>query len=562
MGDNHVENDICSILLKNEKELGNIVYLKQPKEGVWYHYTWREVVEQARKVRTFLYQSGLKSGDKVAIISKNCAEWLITDFGIALANMVSVPLFPNQSRENIEFIFKHAEVRFVFIGKLDNPKEVMRRIPDHYPSLAYDYHQLATDFQWQDLLACEPAQDFKLPEPQDLYTIIYTSGTTGNPKGAVYDHGRMANFLEIVIKDVTPRLPDLDKHHFVSYLPLAHVFERANVQITSLKLPSDISFLESQAKFSDNLQEIKPTIFQAVPRVWGLFKKKIESKLPPHKLNLLLKIPLISWLVKRKIIKTLGFDRLAMPISGASHLPVEVLEFFHKLGIIIVEGYGQTECLAYCTVNNKEHVRKSYVGPPRLGITIKKAKEDELLVKASFVMNGYYKDEAATRECFTEEGWLRTGDAVEIDEMQRVKILGRLSDTFKNQKGEFVHPVRAEEAFDRDNDIDYLCLIGQGLPGNILIVNLSEEGRRAEPAVLEEHLKIRMGNANRCLHEFDKIASILVVDEEWNIDNNLITPTLKVKRRFVFEKYKDMLHEAFTKAEKIVWQDSLRTRHE
>lgn len=561
MLENIRDGDLCSSLLKNEQEKGGQLYLKQPKEGQWHEFSWREVVEQARKIRTFLYEKGLKKGDKVAIISKNCAEWFITDFGIALANMVSVPLFPNQSQENIEFIFNHADVKFVFIGKLDKPKEMMQRIPKNYPSLAYDYHRLDTDYQWQEVLACEPAQAFELPEPEDLYTIIYTSGTTGNPKGAVYDHLRIANLLSVVGKDIQSRIPDVDFIHFVSYLPLAHVFERGNVELASIKLPCDVSFLESQAKFGETMQEICPTVFAGVPRIWSMFKKKIEAKLPEKKLNILLKIPVLSSLIKRKIKRALGFQRTQAFVCGASHVPVDVLHFFKKLGINILEGYGQTESLAYATLTHEETIRQSYVGEPRQGVKIKVGEGDELLLHTDFLMKAYHKDPQATKEMLNEQGWLKTGDIVHVDEKQRVRILGRLSDTFKNQKGEFVHPVRVEETFERDDDIEYLCLVGQGLPGNLLIVNLSEEGKKVDRALLEDHLKTRMGNANRLLHEFDKIASILVVNEEWNIDNNLITPTFKVKRRFIIAKYQNILQQAFDNKEKVVWEDILRSKN-
>lgn len=554
MNTTNMEYSVCHLLLKNERERGEEIYLRQPYEGHWYELTWKEVMQKARQVAAFLSEKGLKRGDHVAIISKNCAEWFIADYGIALAGMVNIPLFSNQNQENIEYILHHGEVKLVFVGKLDNPQQIRRYIPDSYKTVSFGYHEdLSVDYQWRDILASEPLKDIIPPQPDDLYTIIYSSGTSATPKGAMYTHQLVANYLALYCEDIK-RISDVEHYRLLSYLPLAHVYERSAIQLGSLTISCTVSFVESLEKFADNLREVQPTLFTAVPRIWGVFKHKIEQKIPAKKLNILLKIPLLSSLIKKKIRSQLGLKECTNCFSGASHLPTEIADFFEKLDIIIQEGYGQTENMAYATFSELENNRKGYVGSPRLGVEIKLGEEKELLMRSDCLMKGYFKDEEKSKETFTEDWWLKTGDIVEIDEKNRVKILGRLSEVFKNQKGEFINPVPIEKAFGASDFIEHLCLVGKELPHNIMLVNLSEEGKKADKEDVKESFKKRMRSVNSKLRSYEKISHVLVISDEWSIDNNFLTPTLKVKRRTVESEYDEAIKNTVKENHKaVVW---------
>jgi len=545
---------LCELLLKNEKEKANSVYLKQPYKRQWFELTWSETIKKARRVAAFLLNNGYKRGDHIAIISKNCAEWLIADFGIALAGMVSVPLFSNQNQDNIEYILDHGEIKLVFVGKLDHHQRIRGYIPPKYPTVNFGYHDdLDTDHHWNDLMTVEPLTQIVRPEPNDLYTIIYSSGTSGTPKGAMYDHQRIANYLALYAEDIK-RISDLDHYRLISYLPLAHVYERSAIQLGSIVISSTVYFVESLDLFADNLRDAKPTLFAAVPRIWGVFQQKIEQKLSPKVLQFLLYIPFVSSYIKNKIRHELGLSECTNCFSGASQLPIEISTFFERLGIIIQEGYGQTENMAYATFSELDNNRKGYVGSPRLGVYIKKGDENELLMKSDCLMNGYFKQEEASKKSFTKDGWLKTGDIVEIDSQERVKILGRLSEVFKNQKGEFIHPTPIEKNFSEDGYIDYLCLIGQGLPVNVMVVNLSDDGKKASRELVTQALKRRMKKVNSELQSYEKIGHVLVITDEWTTDNNLITPTLKIKRRVVAEKYESLIKKALDENQSVIWQ--------
>ena len=545
---------VSHYLVEHEQKRPNNIYLRQPKGGVWHEYTWAETLRQARQVAQFLKGLGLKKGAHIAIFSKNCAEWFIADFGITLANMVNVPLFPNQREESIRYVLEHAEVKLVFAGKLDNHLETLNNIPKDIPTVDFGYYKdIKTTHRFADIIKGEVLEDIAFPEKEDLYTIIYSSGTSGKPKGAMYTHEAIAEYLNLFPKDLN-RVAELDHYRLLSYLPLAHVYERSAIQLGSICIPSDVSFVESLDTFAKNLRDVKPTLFAAVPRIWDVFQHKIEQKLSPTLLNILLKIPFLSGFIKHKIKTELGFENCVGFFSGASHLPVSIWNFFDKLDIPIQEGYGQTENIAYATLSMRATRKPRYVGIPRLGVEIKSGEKNELLMKSPCLMKGYFKDEKATHGAIIE-GWLRTGDIVEIDDMQRVKIIGRLSEKFKNLKGEFISPLPIEKEFATNDWIENLCLVGKELASNVLLVDLSQKARKLPKEEVKPYLQERLHKTNQTLKSYEKISHVLVVQENWTPENNFLTPTLKVKRREVEERYRDFIQKAIDKNNAVVFEE-------
>lgn len=550
-----MENSLYKLLLKNEKERSNDIYLRQPRRGIWHELTWGDVISQARKIAAFLQEIGLKKGSHVSIISKNCVEWFITDFGLCLAGMVSVPLFPNQSEESIQYVLKHADIELVFVGKLDDHLKVRQYIPRQYQTAGFDYYQdMDVNYTWQQIMEKQPLVDINEPDPDDLYTIIYSSGTAGAPKGAMYTHQIIANFFTLFLDDIV-RIRALDHYTFISYLPLAHVFERSTIALGSVILPADVSFIESLDKFQDNLRKIKPVFFTAVPRIWSVFQQKIEQKISPVYLDLLLKIPFISLLIKRKIKRNLGFEHCVNFFSGASQLPTSIYKFFEKIGILIQEGYGQTENIAYATFSLLDEIRPGYVGTPRVGVDIKLGENRELLIYSPCLMSGYYKDQQDTNAMFTADGWLKTGDIGELDSKGRVKIINRISEIYKNQSGEFVSPTQIEKKFLANQDIEQMCLVGRGLPRNILIITLTKEARlRKNHEELNNTLQSQLSTINNKLAKFEKISHIIIAKDDWSTSNDLLTPTLKVKRIAVAEYYSDLIQKVMEQHHKVIWE--------
>lgn len=554
MSDDEKGHSLFKWLLKNEKERAHHVYLRQPCGGVWHEFTWSETMQQARKVAAFLQKVGLKKGDHISIVSKNCAEWFIIDFGVFLAGMVLVPLFPNQNKETNQYILEHAEVKLVFVGKLDNHKTARSYIPEKYSTINMGYHKdLQTDYTWSDVLAAEPLLDLEEPSPEDLFTIVYTSGTSGTPKGAMYTNKALTNYLNIFLDDIS-RLGKINHYKLISFLPLAHVYERMVLELSSTSFSSDISFIESSETFTKNLREIKPTVFTAVPKIWGTFQKKIEQKIHPNRFKILLKIPFISSLIKKKIVKSLGLDSTLFFVSGAAHLPSSIISFFEKLDIKIIEAYGQTEDLCYCTMALPNERPYGYVGTPRLEVQVQLGENSELLVYSPCLMKGYFKEEEATKNAFTEEGWLRTGDIAEIDSNNRIKIIGRLVDKFKNQTGEFVSPATVEKLFAYNPVIEQVCLVGKGLPSNVMLVTLNEAVDVSDKIEINGLLEEIVNHVNSKLQKHEKVSHMIVAKELWTTDNNMLTPTLKVKRKFIEQYYQDLIQKVLHKKNIVEWE--------
>lgn len=546
---------LCEQLLQKEKTCGDQVYLRQPYEGKWVELTWGEVIHQARQVASLLINAGLKRGDCVSIFSKNCAEWLIADFGVTLAGMVNVPLFPNQNKQTIEFILNHAEVKLVFIGKLDAHNRTRNYIPETIPTINFPYHkQLSTTYQWDDVLNSKALQEVVCPEPAEMYTIIYSSGTTGDPKGIVFTHESVSRYMDTLLADLKRLVPIDKKHHLLSYLPLAHVYERSTVQLASLVIDSDVAFVESLERFSKNLQEVQPTLFTAVPRIWSMFKQKIEQQIEKKKIGWLLRVPVISKIVKQKIKKELGLARCSLCVSGAAHLPSAVVDFFKSIDIHIQEGSGQTEDFGYTTLTMRHDIKPGFVGIPRYGVEIKQSDAGELLVNSPCLMKEYYKDPTMTQKTFTEEGWLKTGDLVEIDSNNRVKILGRISENFKNQKGEFVAPAGIEDKFMTTGLIEYCCLVGKMLPSNVLLVNLASSADTSDKTSVKEALRQLQHNVNRELKNHEKISHILVINEPWSITNHCLTPTMKIRRRSIEATYQEAILNTVAQPVGVIWE--------
>jgi long-chain acyl-CoA synthetase len=436
---------------------------------------------------------------------------------------------------------------------LDHHLRTASYIPNTVKTINFGYHaDLVTDHTWSEILKCKPLKTIILPEADELYTIMYSSGTSGTPKGVMFTHGAIAHYLSIFADDLG-RMSRAEHFNLLSYLPLAHVYERSAIELASLSIACDVSFVENLDTFALNLQTVHPTLFTAVPRIWSVFKHKLESKISPIVLSVILHIPGLSYLLRRKVRHGLGLDKCTHLFSGSSHLPQSVYNFFDQLKLPIQEGYGQTENLGYATVSLLNNRKYGYVGTPRLDVEVKLGSDQEILMRSPCLMKGYYNEPIATAAAFTEDGWLHTGDLGEIDEQNRVKVLSRISEYFKNQKGEFINPVFIEKKFSEEKFIDHICLVGRELESNVLLISLNE-GQTIAQAKLREQLQKILHAVNSKLESYEKIAHIGVVKEKWSQENNLLTPTLKVKRRQVETRYQDFIREITEQHMTIVFE--------
>lgn len=535
-----------------EKEKATEVYLRQPLDGAWTDYTWQQVGNQARRMAAALRDMDLPPQSNIAMISKNCAHWIICDLAIKMSGHVSVPFYPNLTADQLDQLMVHSESKVLFVGKLDSLEAVENGVPEGVRMISFPISHATQYEKWDDIMAAyEPMEENFVPDPDALETIIYTSGTTGDPKGVMVTHRINASGIEPVIK-----LTGIDKieGRFFSYLPLNHVAERALVEGGSLINGGTIYFAESLDTFVDNLKEASPTIFLAVPRIWTKFQMGILENLPQAKLDRLLKIPIISGLIKNRIKKGLGLHKAIWILSGAAPISISTLTWFKKLGINISEAYGMTENNAICTVCHKDDIRVGTVGTPYPECELKIVPEtSELIMKAPWVMKGYFKNPKMTSEVL-KDGWLYTGDMAEMEDGY-VKITGRVKDMFKTSKGEYVIPVPMERMFASNTMIEQVCIVGYGLPQPFALINLSEGARHMEKAEVEDSLTETLRAVNDSVADYEKINKVVITEDTWTVENGLMTPTLKVRRNVMDARYKVRMEEWYNQGEdNIIWE--------
>ena len=539
---------------KWEKAKADEVYLKQPLAGKWTDYTWREVGNQARRMATVLREMNLPPQSKIGLISKNCAHWIMCDLAIKMSGHISVPFYPNLTADQLGQLMEHSESKVLFVGKLDSVDAVYEGVPDGVRCISFPISIDEKYEKWDDLVAkAEPMKEDYLPNPKNLETIVYTSGTTGTPKGVMQSF--YTNSVCTQPSMAVTKMDQLKDPRFFSYLPLNHVAERALVEQGSLVTGGSIYFVESLETFADNLREAQPTIFLAVPRIWTKFQMGILAKLPQEKLDRLLKIPLISGYIKQKVRKGLGLNKLEWAISGAAPISPSVINWFLKLGIKISEAYGMTENSAICTINPRDAIKVGTVGIPYPDCELRiDPQTQELLMKAEWVMDGYYKNQQLTDKVITD-GWLHTGDMAEITPDGYVKITGRVKDMFKTAKGEYVIPVPMERMFASNTMIEQVCVVGSGLPQPFALINLSDNARHIERAEVEESLTETLKAVNDTVADYERINKVVITEDIWTVENGLMTPTLKVKRNVMDTRYRVRMEQWYNQGENpVIWE--------
>ncbi|MFQ2060106.1 AMP-binding protein [Aeromonas veronii] len=535
-----------------ERQCPDRTYLRQTINREYVDFTWGEVADEARRMVTALRHLGLVAGDKVALLSKNCAQWFIADLAMQMGQYVSVPIYPTANVDTIEYVLRHSEAKAIFVGKLDDWKSQEAGVPADLLRIAFPYDTMPASHQWDDLLeAHEPIPDSPVQAPDSLLSLVYTSGSTGKPKGAMLSVERYAWSCEKLVETVS--LSQADRGF--SYLPLAHITERVYIYGGSLYGGATIAFPESLDTFIEDVKRCRPTVFISVPRLWAMFRIKIHEKLPQNKLALLLKIPLISGLIKRKLQKGLGLDQARVLGCGSAPVSPALLEWYLSIGLKVTEAWGMTENHAYSTINYPFRADKiGTVGKAGSGVTIKISDEGEILCRCEGMMLGYYKDPEHSAEAIDAEGWLHTGDMGKLDKEGYLTITGRMKDVFKTAKGKYVAPVPIEGLLGQEPIIEQLCVIGYGMPQPIALVQLAESAMKGNREEVNARLEAARVRVNDQLESHAKIRGILVVKTPWNIENGVLTPTMKIKRHLLEQKYAQV-GDRWPSSEVVVWEE-------
>lgn len=551
---------ILNYIYDHETALADKVYLTQPVGGGQVtDYTWAQTLDQARRMAAHLQSRKFERGARIAILSKNCAHFFMAELAIWMAGYTTVAIFPTETAQTVRFVLEHSEASLLFVGKLDSWPQQTSGVPADLPCIAFPLAP-PTEFEGWDAIVArnEPLAGRPQRGADELAMLIYTSGSTGQPKGAMTSFGAISRAGEGFSNYTSERLGRETEIRILSYLPLAHSFERSCIEASTLVSgDAHIFFAESLDTFLQDLRRARPTIFISVPRLWLKFQQGVFAKMPPKKLNRLLGIPILGRIVAKKVLKGLGLDQVKNAASGSAPIPADLIAWYRRLGLKLYEGYGMTEDNSFSHGSNEQFNEPGYVGVAMPGVQVRISSDGEILVKSPGQFSGYYKQPELTAASFTEDGFFRTGDLGELRADGLLKITGRAKELFKTAKGKYVAPAPIENLLNAHPLVELSLVSGVGQPYAYGMVVLSEIIR---PLIGEAEVRSRVENelgqllkdVNQKLSEYEHLSMIVVASEPWSIENGCLTPTMKIRRGRI---------EAAVAAQVAAWYASGDTVH-
>ncbi|MCS7054363.1 MAG: long-chain fatty acid--CoA ligase [Ignavibacterium sp.] len=578
--------------------------MKHKVEGKYIPISYDEFREQTENFAYGLASLGVKSSDKVAIISENRPEWVYSDMAILSLGAIDVPLYPSLTADSVEFIINNSESKGIIVSnKLQLTKFL--KIRDNCKSIEFIVVLNEKDFnpEVKGLFTFQQIQElgkkFKKEnpdllkdsiekvKPEDICTIIYTSGTTGEPKGVVLTHNNILSNVRAALEVFPIGKDDV----FLSFLPLCHIFERMAGYYTAFSSGGTICYAESIETVAQNLLEIRPTIMTTVPRLFERIHSKIMKNVESQpekkqkifhwaievgkeyqKARKLKKVP-FSLAAKHKIADKLVFKklrertggRLRFFISGGAALSKDLGEFFEAVGILIIEGYGLTESSPVIAANRLDDYKFGTVGKPFPGVEVKIAPDGEILAKGPNIMQGYYKNPKET-EATIKDGWLYTGDIGEFDSEGFLKITDRKKHLFKTSAGKYIAPTPIENLFLASKYIDQFVLIGdRRMFLTALIVpdfealkeyadsnniKYNDVADLIKDERINKFLENELNQMQRTLANYERVRKFALLDRPFSIETGEITPSLKIRRKYIEERYRDLIERMYESLEK------------
>jgi long-chain acyl-CoA synthetase len=537
------------------------VFLTQPTgHGMTVDYTWGQTMDQSRRMATYLKAQGFEPGARIAILSKNCAHFFMAELAIWMAGFTTVAIFPTETADTVKYVLEHSGASLLFVGKLDTWGQQKSGVPAGLPCIAFPLAP-PTDFpEWYAVLKnIVPLKGHVKRAPTDIALLLYTSGSTGTPKGVMHSFERATaaslGFANYIRRELGPDTPI----RLLSYLPLAHIFERALIECASfIDGSAHIFFADSLDTFVADLNRARPTCFVSVPRLWLKFQQGVFAKMPPKKLDRLLGVPVVGRLVARKVLKGLGLDQARLAASGSAPIPAELIAWYRRLGLNLMEGYGMTEDFAYSHSSTPKLTAPGCVGAPMEGVKVRLSEEGEILIKSPGQLVGYYKRPDLDAEVFTEDGYFRTGDKGERRSDGVLKLTGRVKEMFKTAKGKYVAPAPIENKFNASPLIEMTMVSGVGQVAAYAMVVLAENIRPkvGDPAVraqVEKELTDLLKTVNHGLADYEKLQMVVIAPQPWSIENGLLTPTMKIRRNRIESSVEAKIEAWYAQKGKVLW---------
>ena len=598
-----MRSETVPILFQRQaKRYGDKVALRDKVYGIWRDISWREYDVKVKEVAYGLMALGMKKGEKAAIISENCPEWLYADLGILHAGGVTVGIYTTSSAREVQYVVDHSDSRFFFVEdeeQLDKYLEVRKDLPKMGKVVVFDMEGLRhfrdpMVMSLEDLL--EIGRDlarrkpdlfetrYREPQPEDLAILVYTSGTTGPPKGAMLSHRNILTAMTLLDK----ANPVLETDELLSYMPLCHVAERNMSVFNAIAHGYVVNFAENLETVPENLREIQPTVFFAPPRIWEKFystivlalqdatrleqkafqwglkvgrrvaEARLSHKPVPWRHRLM--YSLFDWTVFNNVRKMIGMDRGRFVFSGAAPVAPEVLWFFHSVGLPVREVYGQTEDAGPTSIHQGDDIKLGTVGKPFPGIQVRIAEDGEILVQGDNVFMGYYRDPETTALTLVD-GWLHSGDVGYFDEEGYLKISDRKKDILITSGGKNVTPQYIENQLKFSPYINDACVIGDRRKYLSALIMIDEENvvkyaqdqripfttyksLTQQPEIVRL-VEREVDKVNKNLARVEQIKKFRMIDIKLTTDDEEITATMKLKRKYIAERFKDLIESMY-----------------
>ena len=585
------------LFLRNAAEFDLPDALNYKKDGEWRHISSRTIVERAENIALGLYSHGLRKGDRAAILAANSPEWTLADAGCQFAGVIDVPIYTTLAPDSVRYIIDDSEAKIFFLQDIETYERIKTAIGDCsslerfilFNGDAVDDRIISfadLETAGAELRASSPELSDALRhaiEPTDIATLIYTSGTTGEPKGVMLTHRNLIS--NVVAASEKYAFTGVDTS--LSVLPLSHVFERTGMYVY-IRYGMRVHYAESIEKVPDNLKEVKPTIFIGVPRIfekvferarlkavqagrvnemifdWAIEVAKEYATLTearkPIPMSLMAKHGIADKIVYSKLREFFG-GNLRFCITGGAALPDEIYLIFTGAGISIMQGYGLTETSPVISSNNPTAVRVGTVGQPIRNVKVRIASDGEIETTGPGVMLGYYHKDEATRAAFTDDGWFRTGDIGELDADGFLKITDRKKELFKTSGGKYIAPSPIEGMLRASRFVNQAVLVGneRKFPAALIVpnfemlesyaklkdldINTPEEFCK-NPRILDLFAR-QIDAMTPNLAQFEKVKKFALLEHELTVENGELTPTLKVKRRVLDEKYREVIDKLY-----------------
>ena len=547
----------------HEKGLGDKVFLTQPiGNGQVVDYTWAQVMEQSRRMAAHLRSRGLPEGARIAMLSKNCAHFVMAEIAIWMAGYTTLAIFPTETAETVGYVLSHSGASLLFVGKLDTWAHQKPGVPQDLPCIAFPLAPEGHGFEtWDEIVArTPPLTGNPSREPEELAVLMYTSGSTGTPKGVMHSFERFTAASVGINEDLRERIGLHTANRVLSYLPLSHIFERTWIEGSSLiDGRTQMFFAEALDTFLADLQRARPTLFISVPRLWLKFQQGVFAKMPPAKLERLLKIPILGKIVAKKVRTGLGLDQVLMAGSGSAPIPPDLIAWYRRIGLNLFEGYGMTEDCAYSFTSNAAHNAPGYVGVKMKGVEARLSPEGEVLIKSPGQLVGYYKRPDLDAESFTPDGFFRTGDLGEFSPDGMLKLTGRAKELFKTAKGKYVAPAPIENLINAHPMVELSLVSGVGQPAAYAMILLSEtlRPRQHESSVREQvnaELSRLLDEVNAAVADYEQLKMFVIAREPWSIENGCLTPTMKIKRGRIEKMLEPEIERWYANKQKVLWQ--------